>query len=290
MGRARCCRKVECRMSNVESRAANLKFRSSNLESRGFTLIELLVVIAIIGILAAMIFPVFAQARETARRSVCLSNLKQLSLAMLMYTQDNDGGFVPAQSPDNLQRWHGMRLTTDDPFVAEWGPLWSYYSHEQLKQCPSFSPANEDQGFEQGTGGFGYNSQYVGGSPADFPQMCVPARESSLANVSKTIMLADTAFMDCEGYLFEYSFVEAPFYALWGTPANPSLHFRHNGRASVAWCDGHVTSEPMNMTHSSGWCPSEWVSGYPVEAHTEEDYRKGRLGFIGEDNSLYDRS
>ena len=66
---------------------------------RGFTLIELLVVIAIIAILAAILFPVFAQAREAARKATCLSNLKQIGEAVMMYTQDfdeiypiNDGG------------------------------------------------------------------------------------------------------------------------------------------------------------------------------------------------------
>ena len=58
---------------------------------RGFTLIELLVVIAIIAILAAILFPVFARAREKARTAACQSNLKQLSLAVLMYAQDSDG-------------------------------------------------------------------------------------------------------------------------------------------------------------------------------------------------------
>ena len=62
---------------------------------RAFTLIELLVVIAIIAILAAILFPVFAQAREKARQTSCLSNLKQLSSAMLMYAQDYDGLFAP---------------------------------------------------------------------------------------------------------------------------------------------------------------------------------------------------
>ena len=63
-----------------------------------FTLIELLVVIAIIAILAAILFPVFAQARESARQSLCLSNGKQIGMAMLMYSQDYDERLPPIGS------------------------------------------------------------------------------------------------------------------------------------------------------------------------------------------------
>jgi len=64
---------------------------------RGFTLIELLVVIAIIGILAAMVFPVFARARESARKAVCLSNVKNLALAVQMYLADNNDTLPPGE-------------------------------------------------------------------------------------------------------------------------------------------------------------------------------------------------
>ncbi len=67
------------------------------MQRRGFTLIELLVVIAIIAILAAILFPVFAQAREKARASSCVSNLKQISTGLLMYSQDYDEQMCPCQ-------------------------------------------------------------------------------------------------------------------------------------------------------------------------------------------------
>jgi prepilin-type N-terminal cleavage/methylation domain-containing protein len=64
---------------------------------QGFTLIELLVVIAIIGILAAMVFPVFARARESARKAVCMSNVKNIALAIQMYLGDNNDTLPPAE-------------------------------------------------------------------------------------------------------------------------------------------------------------------------------------------------
>src|SRR5258706_3078748 len=70
----------------------------NKLYRSGFTLIELLVVIAIIAILAAILFPVFAQAREKARQATCQSNLKQLSISQAMYSQDYDEMLIPAQS------------------------------------------------------------------------------------------------------------------------------------------------------------------------------------------------
>lgn len=100
----------------------NQKFR------KGFTLIELLVVIAIIAILAAILFPVFSRARENARRASCISNLKQIGLGIMMYTQDYD-----EQLPYDDYSWGGTgKLHWDEE-------IFPYVKNVQLFTCPSAS-------------------------------------------------------------------------------------------------------------------------------------------------------
>src|SRR5471032_1752630 len=107
---------------------------------KGFTLIELLVVIAIIAILAAILFPVFARARENARRASCQSNLKQIGLGMLQYAQDYD-----ERIPFGVFAGYGNSL----PDGIGWaGPLYPYLKSAQIFVCPSDStqPANTATG------------------------------------------------------------------------------------------------------------------------------------------------
>jgi prepilin-type N-terminal cleavage/methylation domain-containing protein/prepilin-type processing-associated H-X9-DG protein len=96
---------------------------------RGFTLIELLVVIAIIAILAAILFPVFARAREKARQTSCLSNVKQIMTAWRMYAQDYDGQFTH----------HVYNYGSPDGYWWYY-PMYAYIKNIQIFQCPSDSP------------------------------------------------------------------------------------------------------------------------------------------------------
>ena len=118
---------------------------------KGFTLIELLVVIAIIAILAAILFPVFAQARESARAISCLSNEKQVALGVTMYVQDYDESFPQAfyDAPDSIKGQPD----------APWGPwaiahigwekaIYPYVKNVQIFKCP-----DNDKGVDTGSGG-----------------------------------------------------------------------------------------------------------------------------------------
>ncbi len=123
----------------------------------GFTLIELLVVIAIIAILAAILFPVFAQAREKARTISCLSNTKQMGLAVMMYVQDYDETFFsqpwPGGCPDD-----GYGAQTGQP-MEHWAVLINpYVKNAGIFKCPSFSGSTYIAAYALWTCGTGYNN------------------------------------------------------------------------------------------------------------------------------------
>lgn len=155
---------------------------------RGFTLIELLVVIAIIAILAAILFPVFARARENARRSSCQSNLKQLALGVMQYTQDYDERFPDYAGTPSAEATYGWS-----------GVLQPYLKSLQILQCPSDSTAFPTTDSVSGAGlanevgysDYAYNL-WLGWTGGPSPSPGSTLSLAALTQVSLTVMIHDS--------------------------------------------------------------------------------------------------
>jgi prepilin-type N-terminal cleavage/methylation domain-containing protein len=150
---------------------------------RGFTLIELLVVIAIIAILAAILFPVFARAREAARKATCISNLKQLGTSIMIYVQDYDEVYpVANQEADGIPRSQAHLLGGRGgglPFIPD--VLAPYTKAEQLFRCPTFNKTvdRDVNGFiMNGRGGsYGYRCYCGFGRPSNITPIAAGGAE-----------------------------------------------------------------------------------------------------------------
>jgi len=196
---------------------------------KGFTLIELLVVIAIIAILAAILFPVFARAREKARQASCQSNLKQLMLAYIMYASDYDEHFptdwvtAAGGAPwTNRYTWRAM--------------IFPYVKNLQLFTCPSctydYAGTLAGQcinGEGNIPGGYGDNTIHWGGGAPNPPgtRWC---KDSEIAQPAELIIIGDSG----PGHQISYmpntlGFVRTDEGAT-----------RHNGGANYGFADGHV--------------------------------------------------
>jgi prepilin-type N-terminal cleavage/methylation domain-containing protein/prepilin-type processing-associated H-X9-DG protein len=206
---------------------------------RGFTLIELLVVIAIIAILAAILFPVFARAREKARQTSCLSNLKQIGLAFMMYVQDYDEMMPMAVYPDWQTYWD-TKVDWDGNMIGD-GLIAPYTRNQQLVECPSIKGISADRPYV----GYAYNADYVGASPAEGGR---PAALAAIKDPVGTVLVVESAIWSTyTNELYGNNLLRAPSHP-W---AGPNVHFRHNNTANVAYCDGHVKGSTAMFHQSS---------------------------------------
>lgn len=242
----------------------------------GFTLVELLVVLVVLGILTALAVPATQSALRFSRQGASMSNLRQLAVANLSYAADNGGFFCPAQDMRNNKRWHGERSSSGAPFDPTRGFLAPYLGESgRVKMCPLVPDYIKGSGsWENGSGGYGYNATYLGGTPANGYQPNTTAR---VPNPAQTVMFTTTAFAKSDG-LQEYPYTE-PYQ--WVDPngrlsgdLQPSTHFRAGGKALVAWCDGRVSAEKPsrlgganyyggnNVEAQIGWFGPERDNGY----------------------------
>lgn len=215
----------------------------------GFTLIELLVVIAIIAILAAILFPVFARARENARRASCQSNLKQISLGVLQYTQDYDERFPSTYvSLNGVANYQAGSGASDDKGWAQL--LQPYMKSTQLLQCPSESTAPNANGFDGYTDYF-YNNILGGGVNTSSNDQGAAAgagvgtagiSQAAVQNSTLVVMLGDGA----NGLPAHYSqgCLEDATNCLANTKSTSRgiTATRHLDTQVMAFVDGHVKS------------------------------------------------
>jgi len=261
----------------------------------GFTLIELLVVIAIIAILAAILFPVFAQAREKARAISCISNLKQIGLAVTMYTQDYDETLPFAWSAQG--GWYNVL----DPYIKNGqsanlnyatGAVWNAPTTTGVWHCPDDSAPGMSYAANALTFGGG-NAAWGDLMPAmtiagiDQPSSCIAAGEAVAwynpagqpidaptdfirPNVDVAISdpLGDAAMAYYQNWLKYDGTKTEP-----GSSANGCsssfyiasvdsesnlcklVAYRHQGQANMVYCDGHAKPARFGSLHDSNWFP-----------------------------------
>ncbi len=221
---------------------------------KGFTLIELLVVIAIIAILAAILFPVFAKAREKARQSTCASNLKQLGLAYTSYAQDYDeiipGNQFNLDAADTTSKYV-MKCGTRIQFWPQY--LEPYIKSTGVYECPSGLSAACGS-LPNTPRSYAVNVTLVG--------CCGTSGGQKMANITKpseTVLMADAGvhflFGDggsSYGWYTGTPHVDAPSGSpTWGDTWKWIAN-RHSDGANVLWVDGHVKwMKEKTITHAS---------------------------------------
>lgn len=255
-------------------------------KSSGFTLIELLVVIAIIAILASILFPVFAQAREKARQTGCLSNQKQYGTAMMMYAQDYDESLTPVWTVPG-EEWFGAGpnwQTQPDLAMQTWvKKLDPYVKNLRMSKCPSTSDQygiystyhawiNVQYWLD-----YGFNYQYLSKHQNPPPGGSDPwyYRTRNLAEIAEpaaTVMFIDTTeAKDLGDGTSNVGFVvDAPDgwtspntygWGGWGRDGTfgpyGNAFPRHNLGMNTTWADGHVKwMRPEALAAGTNWNPN----------------------------------
>lgn len=234
---------------------------------RGFTLIELLVVIAIIAILAAILFPVFAQAREKARQAYCMNNLKQMATAMLMYSDDYDHLFPPVLGRDpgqtliypmtwmaKLQPYVKSTAVFIDPSSGHPSQDWQH-SGDILANY-SYPPTQRSTGHDavrvtaapfgtamwEGIGGF------YGPPTGNYLEAAPSYSQAQVARPAETILICDHLAFDW-GMVWQHLYYPAPRHIREPDIRLPNGQTAPEGLLNAAFADGHVKA----LKHEQFW-------------------------------------
>ena len=258
------------------------RIKALKSRTRGFTLIELLVVIAIIAILAAILFPVFAQAREKARATACLSNTKQLGLAFAMYVQDYDETTLMV-GPDH--DW--------------WWPMYPYMKNIQMLYCPDrndfcngcFEMPDGSRPNNARIEGYGYNGGPLntrGGGLLQVEQTVNGVEYVELGIALAQIQAPAQTFAFGDSYDTPRMGMAMTFLACtWNGTSNQSL--RHNGHFNEAFVDGHA----KNVYYEGGYLTSGSENGRFIRPRSTDlvsDYCSDPNNVVADDGAPYQDS
>jgi prepilin-type N-terminal cleavage/methylation domain-containing protein/prepilin-type processing-associated H-X9-DG protein len=210
----------------------------------GFTLIELLVVISIIAILAAILFPVFARARENARRASCQSNLKQIGLGFAMYTQDYDERYPqgqwfcnyrsPTAADTTCPAGVGFYAAHPAVYIQWYHVMHPYTKSIQLYNCPSNSAIPKQKNSQWGDWDTGQKTPY-GWNTVNGTQTFLGIHTSTVADPAGTLLVTEVT---TDGVYGRHSWKAT---GNRGTSNDPSpIGPWHLEGANVLWADGHV--------------------------------------------------
>jgi prepilin-type N-terminal cleavage/methylation domain-containing protein/prepilin-type processing-associated H-X9-DG protein len=233
---------------------------TSRLRAAGFTLIELLVVVAVIAILAGLLFPVFAQAREKGRQTYCLSNLRQMGTAMMLYTEDHDGFYPPAigrdgrrpiQVDDTWMRFLEPYLKSPGVFIdpssgAPQEPLRNYGYAPSIRAMgyDAISLIVDPWGIALWEGLGGYYGRPIGWYREEIDSHSVAA----VARITETVLVCDHRYFEW-GVLDRQMRYPAPRHIREKNIELPNGYVAPSGLINAVFTDGHV----RGMKHEQFW-------------------------------------
>ena len=206
----------------------------------GFTLVELLIVIAILSVLCALLLPALASSKENGRRAQCLSNLRQLALAAQMYWDENEEisfRYLRGSTNGGTIYWFGWikpGAEGEREFDAAYGALFPYLGERGVEICPSLDYGSTVYKFKAKGAAYGYGYNRL------FSALLL----ENLRHPDGTAAFADSAQVnDFQAPASPDRPLLEEFYYFDDQPDSATVHFRHRGKANIAFADGHVDRE-----------------------------------------------